>query len=83
MNHKLAGRIFNYATVCGAMIILLAVLYYSDYGAATYIAIAVGAVIAAAGVFIGYKYARCPKCSKFLGIMATKERICPKCNTEL
>jgi len=83
MNHKKAGRIFNYASIGGVLIILLATLYYSDSGAATYIAVAVGAIIALAGIFIGYKYARCPHCSKFLGILATKEHVCPKCSKEL
>ena len=83
MNHKDAGRFCNRTIITGGVIIMVSPVFEVYSEPVTYIIMAVGLVIALAGVFVGLKYSRCPNCKKYLDARLVKMDYCPKCGKEL
>ena len=75
-------------TLCNILAILIAILGFSatlskDKAYLTIIFVIV-CVLLAAGIFITYRYSRCPHCHKMLPLRsATKLKYCPNCSKKL
>ena len=82
MNHKKAGQFSTVASVFGYCVFMLSLLPIFLRPVAG-IVMASGFIIVMIGVFIAYKYSRCPKCRKFLRPYLTKANYCPHCGEKL
>ena len=83
MNHRQAGKLAYRAALWGVIIIILSNLITVYHELLAYIVMAAGFFIAMAGLIISYKFARCPKCSKYIGISIIKTNYCPACGEKL